>query len=1462
MERSVYYERIKELLLRHCCELRADGKNNLQDSAVHSECFYRDVLNIIFALRLVNANQSDPNMKGYDLVDKEARVCFQVSKSATSEKINSSLKKISEINSELYRVRFMFLVERAPSFRAKFVSYDNIDFDPSEDILDVEAILSLIADLDIYRLERVYKLASAELDGHSDLSEIEAHHLVSTPYFCERDYVKRLLDDRIQELGPRFTPELNVQTEASDLFNGLLETESFCETVTESLLGLQAPICSMRNNLDCFRDFTCTIQIEEILGRIESASALAKQSHGPELYKQLNSLTTMSDELLYAMSDLQDHVDRNKLQPLCNSFDKFRNAKLQIELILNHGGRALAGPLLIVRGVAGVGKSHLFAESCLKAFSENRLVFLALGQYFVKEISPINQLVEQLAPGTEPHSFFASISKSTGEKKVLIAIDALNEGDGQFIWKNWLTRLMNEIKTYPNIRLAVSVRSPLEDSVLPEGLKSSSDVSQVVLNGFTSNKRDAVESFCSYYNLALPQFPSLGSEACNPLFLKLTCDCLSTTNATNYSYPRSFGKLMGTYLKKVTKVICAHPDIELGADSNIVVRAALKMTTDSTYRLGFIPWNRASLIVSKLARSEGANKPSRLIELMVSEGILNKARRYGMDTEQAIFSFERLENYFEALSCIKVDSGNTDIDDIKNNKYFRGYIEARRSNWTNEGTFEVLACLLPDLFGIELIDVLEPEMLDSDPSVPFWIISSFQWRDVNVVSDGLQRFIDEYVLPHRRERSDFLIRLLADSLNPNTAFNADYLHSILKSWNEEERNAKWTTTVSLCNSDVIDPLDIVEWIWDYAPGLNDLVARLASLSLMWLLASTDNRLRDRATKALACVLANRSTLAVNLVQELVSIKDDYIIERTLAAILGAFWLSDNRAQWTNVAIRVRDFIFTRNHTYPNILIRDYARSLCEGVISTGAAPFVDFACICPPYLSEWDSLTISSEQQECAIDSIAHKFGDSSDERLAISKLVHSMTTEHGKYRGMYGDFGRYTFGSAVRPWSNQWDEQELADMVVAQILKNRYSIESFAEFDAMCARHEGRFGKRVERIGKKYQWIETHRLLARLVDNYPPFEIDRTYKEGFEEAKEAHFASSRGLLTWLIESERIEDCPTVDFDEIERARESWDENEWVSTEQKSLISDEVIQQKLICWRDIDPTFVWQDSRPETTKCLFIDNLFKPKNNRSNWLTSKEGYEQLNDYRTIVLNQVEYIPLAISAGMPGSYGKVESASLYWLSGGAFIPRSAIHSFMSLHNILNGNGVPERSFAFNFLYDYCGTSVFQSTRASWDSEMQAGTESYIIAAQHYEGGLYDDSSFEKNESPEFYLPCEELIREYSLVHRDISDWLDPKGQLICFDSSAHGFKESVLLFEKTRLESFLIKNDYVLAWGEFFSKDFENKRHYWWQSVIKTNNDEYEITIDREENDAKNIFFENPDTDPQKFRLSAGMTSQN
>lgn len=77
--------------------------------------------------------------------------------------------------------------------------------------------------------------------------------------------------------------------------------------------------------------------------------------------------------------------------------------------------------------------------------------------------------------------------------------------------------------------------------------------------------------------------------------------------------PPILRKTNGRLFEKVTKTICAHPDIDLGFDSDVVVRSALNMVAASTYRYGSIPWNQASKIACKLARDEGANKPSRLM---------------------------------------------------------------------------------------------------------------------------------------------------------------------------------------------------------------------------------------------------------------------------------------------------------------------------------------------------------------------------------------------------------------------------------------------------------------------------------------------------------------------------------------------------------------------------------------------------------------------------------------------------------------------------------------------------------------------------------------------------------------------------------------------------------------------------------------------------------------------------------
>ncbi|MCE3312607.1 hypothetical protein, partial [Staphylococcus aureus] len=82
-----------------------------------------------------------------------------------------------------------------------------------------------------------------------------------------------------------------------------------------------------------------------------------------------------------------------------------------------------------------------------------------------------------------------------------------------------------------------------------------------------------------------------------------------------------------------------------------------------------------------------------------------------------------------------------------------------------------------------------------------------------------------------------------------------------------------------------------------------------------------------------------------------------------------------------------------------------------------------------------------------------------------------------------YGDFGRYVFGYAVKRWENQFEsDQELGNHVIMRVFEMGYDANLHGEFDLSVSSFD-RHNNDIERIGKKYQWIAFHELLAKLID-------------------------------------------------------------------------------------------------------------------------------------------------------------------------------------------------------------------------------------------------------------------------------------------------------------------------------------------------------------------------------------------
>ena len=106
------------------------------------------------------------------------------------------------------------------------------------------------------------------------------------------------------------------------------------------------------------------------------------------------------------------------------------------------------------------------------------------------------------------------------------------------------------------------------------------------------------------------------------------------------------------------------------------------------------------------------------------------------------------------------------------------------------------------------------------------------------------------------------------------------------------------------------------------------------------------------------------------------------------------------------------------------------------------------------------------------------------DHGISHEWFVNSMQFEG---IGMYGDFGRYVFQSALRNF--KVDDYKIFNYAMYYIINELgYQGELFDDYDGFVNRfsYDRHRVVKIERIGKKYQWIAMYNILARISDYYP----------------------------------------------------------------------------------------------------------------------------------------------------------------------------------------------------------------------------------------------------------------------------------------------------------------------------------------------------------------------------------------
>lgn len=146
-------------ILRSQVEL--SGSLNLLSINVHCENFYRDLLNELYNLNLVNSNFSDQNSASIDLIDIQAKVAYQVTSDPTLEKVRHTVNKFveHEINLQVDELIIINIAQKK-NHREQFIKSGAFTFDAKNNVIDHRNILKKINDLDIEKLQLIHKIVN------------------------------------------------------------------------------------------------------------------------------------------------------------------------------------------------------------------------------------------------------------------------------------------------------------------------------------------------------------------------------------------------------------------------------------------------------------------------------------------------------------------------------------------------------------------------------------------------------------------------------------------------------------------------------------------------------------------------------------------------------------------------------------------------------------------------------------------------------------------------------------------------------------------------------------------------------------------------------------------------------------------------------------------------------------------------------------------------------------------------------------------------------------------------------------------------------------------------------------------------------------------------------------------------------------------------------------------------------
>lgn len=1170
------------------------------------------------------------------------------------------------------------------------------------------------------------------------------------------------LQSSIDSLGKRYTPEVNVEVDIVKYFDGLARNKKFQSQLAElqdELLGEARK--ALHIQLDNFKE-----ELSNYLLQLENAySQLNFNSEQTLNYKAISDVLFKMDDFLhqclkkYSASRAISNDKFHRLTKIMNLILKYQSFLESPSAILSNR------PYLLLRGEAGIGKSHLLADIALKRQKEGHFSLLLLGQHFVSEENPWTQILDNILRlrGLTTDEFLGALNAKAeaNRSRIIVFIDAINEGKGPYFWQDHLRSFIRSFEKYKWLGLVISIRSSYEKLIadyehLPEDV-----ILRITHHGFAYNEYQASKIFFRHYNIQQPAIPLLHHEFRNPLFLKLFCEGLSKNGYT--TIPDGYEgitTIIGYFIKGVNRRLSNPKRLHYPESINLVDKA-IKLLIEMKIERGshFIPYEEACEKLQELLRKYSSK--GHFIESLISEGIIAR-NVFQVAKDQYVdvvyFAYERFADHFETSYLLEkyLDKNNLEIAFSSNGMLYE-IVKDENSCYVNKGLLEALSIQLPERYGVELYE-LATESKDYYPFVEAFV-DSLVWRKSDTITPKLIEYINSHVLKFKGTHDRFYEVLLLLAVRPNHFFNANFLHNHLMRFSMADRDSWWTTFIHDRFHDETPIKRMVDWAWEEEDNsyLSNESILLTSITLSWFLTSSNRFLRDSATKALVNLLQNRIDVLKKLLEKFSEVNDIYVLERLYAVAYGCALRTTHKQDLKELSIYIYNQIFNKEYVIPHILLRDYARGVIEYTLTFDSSLPIDVSRIRPPYKNQWNRNEVLED-----IDVSKYRFDYKSENfqphYWSQNEILSSMATTSS---GDYGDFGRYVFESAFSSWEDL-DVKKLSHWAIKRVFELGYDVEKHGEFDRSASRYGdgGRSGRKAERIGKKYQWIAFYELLALVSDTFPMYDYDynswNKIKVNYEGPWNPYVRDIDPTL--LIRKTRVE----------KEGISSW----WIPVNYSSweLDNDEWVQST--------------DDLPQPDKFLLVKDEYG-----NEWFVL-ESYPEWSEPKKLGEDKWER-----------TYKR-----LWYQFRSYLVPQYGyrkLYNWLSEQNFM-GRWMPEAESKYQiFSREYYWSPAYWYFRnGDWvnifdkDSDLIKGRG--VITTEHF---LWEEEyDCSKSDTISFIIPSGFIVKGMNLEFGNKEgQFTDKHGDLICFDPSVYKDTISCLLIKKDKFLDFLKQNKLKIIW---------------------------------------------------------------